>query len=461
MSDGTFFLTRRYAMWPTSAQAERLATQMRCLRELWNDAAGMVEHARRWERIAGWSRRWPMPQQGHIWKTWREIKQLDAASDLANLPSAAVSALARTFDRSMQEGWAAVKAGRLPRWPRRKRLADALPSIEFPVWTSLAGGKRHCNVKLGRDSIQFPNVRGAEALGRIRYIRHRKIAGLPKKARILLQAGRWYCTVSCEVPLLASPEREETVLGVHLGIVHPVTVSDGARYEFLRPERKDSLEHRLKKAKRKASRAQLGSNRRKKLRADITCRNAHLAALKRARQHEISAAIASRCTIVAVEDLDVRRMTSVVGSITARNRELLAVAPAQMCAILSQHLQRRGGRMVFVNPAWTSSTCEVCGHIDGRSRRGATKFICTACGYSADADYNAARIIARLGSGLLQARGDSGPVSGPRETDNDGREPVENAIRIRQNPTVRASMPRGSIGKSVADQAKSRDQSGN
>lgn len=392
-----------------------------------------------------------MPQSGHIWRTWQEIKTLDPLSDLAQLPSAAVSALSRTFDRAMHDGWAAAKAGRRPRWPRHKRIADALLSIEFPIWTSLAGGRRYCNVKFGRDSIQFPNARGAAPLGRIRYTRHQKIAGSPKTARILLDAGRWYCAVSCEVPLRASPEREETTLGVHLGIIHPVTVSDGARYELLRPQRKEVLEQKLKMVQRKLSRAQGGSKRRKKLRADLARRNGHLAALRRGRQHEIAAAIASRCTVVVMEDLDIRRMTSGARSVSARSRELLAVAPAQMREILSQHLLRRGGRMVIVNPAWTSSTCEVCGHIDARSRRGTMKFTCTACSYSVDADYNAARIIARLGSGLPEVGGDSGPVSWPRETDDVGRELEGRKSHVRQNPIVRASMPRGSIQSIAAN----------
>jgi IS605 OrfB family transposase len=41
-----------------------------------------------------------------------------------------------------------------------------------------------------------------------------------------------------------------------------------------------------------------------------------------------------------------------------------------------------------VNPAYTSQICSKCGCKDKQSRNGEV-FICTACGYSADADYNA------------------------------------------------------------------------
>lgn len=43
----------------------------------------------------------------------------------------------------------------------------------------------------------------------------------------------------------------------------------------------------------------------------------------------------------------------------------------------------------FVNPKYTSQTCPVCGHTDKGNRDGIT-FKCTACGYEANADLNAA-----------------------------------------------------------------------
>jgi ribosomal protein L21 len=54
-----------------------------------------------------------------------------------------------------------------------------------------------------------------------------------------------------------------------------------------------------------------------------------------------------------------------------------------------------------VNPAYTSQTCSECGHVDKQSRSG-LKFCCTACGFTANADVNAACNLAVKGTASLE-----------------------------------------------------------
>lgn len=66
-----------------------------------------------------------------------------------------------------------------------------------------------------------------------------------------------------------------------------------------------------------------------------------------------------------------------------------------------------------VNPAYTSQTCSQCGTLDRRSRSGLS-FCCVACGYSENADVNAAKNVAAEGTVSLKAvlaRKRSGTVS--------------------------------------------------
>jgi putative transposase len=56
---------------------------------------------------------------------------------------------------------------------------------------------------------------------------------------------------------------------------------------------------------------------------------------------------------------------------------------------LSRVCEEAGISLVKVDPAYTSQTCSLCGHVDKTSRRGKL-FICSACGYETDADLNAA-----------------------------------------------------------------------
>jgi transposase len=46
--------------------------------------------------------------------------------------------------------------------------------------------------------------------------------------------------------------------------------------------------------------------------------------------------------------------------------------------------------VAVVDPRNSSRECSECGHIDKRNRPSQSKFRCLACGYEANADYNAA-----------------------------------------------------------------------
>lgn len=53
--------------------------------------------------------------------------------------------------------------------------------------------------------------------------------------------------------------------------------------------------------------------------------------------------------------------------------------------------------MVAIDPRNTSRTCHSCGIIDKTSRKSQAAFSCTSCGYTASADYVAARNIRAAG----------------------------------------------------------------
>lgn len=64
-------------------------------------------------------------------------------------------------------------------------------------------------------------------------------------------------------------------------------------------------------------------------------------------------------------------------------------------------------RVVFtsVNPAYTSLTCNQCGHTDRANRSEQSKFCCINCGHTAHADHNAAKNILDRGVSLVYRRG--------------------------------------------------------
>lgn len=64
-----------------------------------------------------------------------------------------------------------------------------------------------------------------------------------------------------------------------------------------------------------------------------------------------------------------------------------------------------GVPVLFVPPAYTSQTCNRCGHVHpvkGKSYRSGKRFKCGHCGFDHDADVNAAKNIAALGLSVIQ-----------------------------------------------------------
>jgi len=91
------------------------------------------------------------------------------------------------------------------------------------------------------------------------------------------------------------------------------------------------------------------------------------------------------------------------------NREILRSG----WGLLVRRLEEKApGRVEKINPAFTSQRCSVCGHVAADSRESQALFRCVACGYTCNADVNAARNIAA--GHAVTARGgvrDSGPAN--------------------------------------------------
>ncbi len=114
--------------------------------------------------------------------------------------------------------------------------------------------------------------------------------------------------------------------------------------------------------------------------------------------------IASQCRIVVVEDLNVKGMTkSAKGTVenpgknvaqkTGLNRSLIRLGLGMFLIRLEQKVLKYQGTFIKVDPKHTSQTCFKCGHRSKDNRRSQSEFHCQNCGYTDNADYNAARNI--------------------------------------------------------------------
>ena len=127
--------------------------------------------------------------------------------------------------------------------------------------------------------------------------------------------------------------------------------------------------------------------------------------------------LARRFDVIRVEDLRIASMTRSAKGTTGQpgrnvrqktglNRGILASG----WGLLVRRLEDKApGRVEKISSAYTSQRCSACGHIAAESRESQALFRCVACGYTGNADVNAASNIAA--GHAVTARGRS-PLGG-------------------------------------------------
>ena len=229
----------------------------------------------------------------------------------------------------------------------------------------------------------------------------------PVQAVIKRVLGRWHCIVCYDVGEIAVPDN-----GLAVGIDRncgQVAASDGAIHRM--PDVR-CLEAKRRRYQRMMARRKKGSRRRALARHRCAKVSRKLAMIRTDWQHHVSRVIADDYGTVCVERLNTRDMTASARGTAERpgknvkqkaglNREILATGWAG----LKSKLDYKAANVIEVDPAHTSQTCLVCGHVARENRRSQSKFLCVACGHQGNADINAALNILARGTGASGRRG--------------------------------------------------------
>ncbi|MHB1512885.1 MAG: RNA-guided endonuclease InsQ/TnpB family protein [Acidiferrobacter sp.] len=85
------------------------------------------------------------------------------------------------------------------------------------------------------------------------------------------------------------------------------------------------------------------------------------------------------------------------------NTSILDQGWGMLTQMLGYKLRWAGGRLLLVDPAYTSQICSVCGAVDAGNRPTQAVFRCRHCGHEDHADVNAAQNI--LARGLAACEG--------------------------------------------------------
>jgi len=254
-----------------------------------------------------------------------------------------------------------------------------------------------------------------QAVGAVKVHQHRPVPGTVKSLQLKREHRRWYVIVITDTGAVPRPPTGRSV-GVDIGVARFLTTSDGqitANPKFLAASAAV-----IAGLQRRKDRAHRGSGNRKRLRRALAKEWRRVRNRRRDFHHKTARALVNTCDVIALEKLHIAAMTRrpapkpdpgrpgafVPNMATAKaglNKAILDAGWAQFADILTGKAGEAGRRVVFVNPAGTSTDCHYCGRTCSRPQRDTV--ICPVHG-PIDADLNGAHNIAtRAGLGSGQA----------------------------------------------------------
>ena len=179
-------------------------------------------------------------------------------------------------------------------------------------------------------------------------------------------------------------------------------LSDGTKIKPLNAFK--AIRGGLAKAQRKLARKTKFSANWKKQKGKITRLHMRAANARKDFLQKLSTDLAKSHSVIKIEKLQIQNMTrSARGSVdrpgtnvkakSRLNRSILDQGWGMFARMLNYKLAERGGRLVYVNPPYTSQTCAECQVIHKASRIDQARFVCAHCGHEDNADINGARNI--------------------------------------------------------------------
>jgi putative transposase len=204
---------------------------------------------------------------------------------------------------------------------------------------------------------------------------------------LVYSGGEFYLLATCEVPE-PTPEDVEGYLGVDMGVVELATDSQGTSYSGEMVKRVRRKHRRLRKSLQKK-----GTKSAKRKLKKLSGRERRFATDT---NHCVAKAIVKTAEHNRL-GIAVEKLTGIRGRVRVKKAardDLHSWAFHQLGGFLRYKAQLAGLPLVEVDPRNTSRTPSACGHCDKANRKTQAEFVCRACGYAANADYNAAVNIA-------------------------------------------------------------------
>ena len=236
--------------------------------------------------------------------------------------------------------------------------------------------------------------------------------GLPraKTFRVTYRNGQWHLALAVIPEPIAAPGTGE-VIGIDRGVRITAALSDGRKLHC--PQLTTRERAQLRKHERRAARACKGSARKTVEHAKVARLKAREANRRKDWCEKTSTMLARSYDRVRFEKLKIRNMTRTAKGTADQPGTNVRAKAGLNRAILAQGwglLRRRTGekapgRVEDVPAPYTSLRCSACGWIERDSRKNQAEFVCVSCGFTCNADENAAINIAAGQGGIPPASG--------------------------------------------------------
>jgi len=209
---------------------------------------------------------------------------------------------------------------------------------------------------------------------------------------LVYRDGQWYLYATIDLPD-TTPLEPADFLGVDLGVVNLAATSDGTTRSGADVETcRTRYARRRQRLQRAAHLSQMDGKRPKNIRRALKRTARREAAFRRDVNHGIS-----KTLVAAAKDtgrgIALEELTGIRDRARFRQPQrgkMSGWAFAQLRVFVEYKAQRDGVPVVLVDPKHTSQQCSACGHIARGNRPTPARFSCKQCGYTANADVNAA-----------------------------------------------------------------------
>jgi putative transposase len=209
--------------------------------------------------------------------------------------------------------------------------------------------------------------------------------------------GDFYVVFCCEVKNKPVQTTSSKTVGLDFGLKNFLTSNTGEITKCPEFFKKDLAA--IRRASRRLSKKQKGSNNRLKARLNLARHHKKVFNKRLDFHHKLARGLALTHKEIYIEDLTLKGMQKLWG------RKISDLGFYSFTRILEHHCQKAGSKLIKIDRFYPSSkTCSTCEHVLKELGLKERSWICPSCGADHDRDVNAAKNILRTGLTLSSKR---------------------------------------------------------